>query len=66
MSDEKRTVMITYEDALYLEGVMIWVRGHSPDGREPNSVFRQVELRLNIAVANSNYPRESSGEHTQG
>jgi hypothetical protein len=47
-----RMVCISYEDARYLEGIMVWVRLVDMD-KKPNEKFRQVELRLNMAVASS-------------
>jgi hypothetical protein len=50
-SEPARMVCMSYEDALYLESVMIWVREHPPKGQETTKQFKQVELRLNMAVA---------------
>ena len=49
----ERIVTLSWDDAFYLEGIMIWVREHEPEGKAVNEQFIQVERRLNIAVANS-------------
>ena len=58
----ERVVTISYSDALYLEGIMIWVREHGPAGEQPNEEFQQVERRLNMAVANSKPPEGTIGQ----
>ena len=49
----ERIVTLSWDDAFYLEGIMVWVREHGPEGETVNEQFRQVEIRLNMAVANS-------------
>ena len=39
----ERLVTLSWDDAFYLEGIMVWVREHGPEGKQSMSSFARLK-----------------------